>query len=101
MKTITTTTLTSATKIEGVVEGGCDGYRFTFFDSIFFMITMWHQEGTSRLKQGRRISRRQSLRGKLYTRIHELFVSTPQIATIGTGDNRGQIHSSMTITACV
>jgi hypothetical protein len=83
MKTITTTTLTSATKAEGVVEGVCDGCRFTFFDSIFFVVTMWHREGTSRLKHGRRISRRQSLIGKLYTRIHELFVSTPQIAPTG------------------
>lgn len=87
MKAITTTTLTSATKIEGLVEGGCDGCRFTFLDYIFFVVTMWHREGTSRLKHGRRISRRQSLIGELYTRIHDLFVSTPQIASIGMGDN--------------
>ena len=45
-----TTTLTCPTTIQGVVGISCNSLLFTFFGFIFFVITMWHHERTSRQK---------------------------------------------------
>lgn len=73
--------------MDSVVEAGCDGYRFTFFDSIFCVVTMWHQEKSSRLKTWEEDFEEAITHRQTYTRVYELYVPTPQIASIGMGDN--------------
>jgi hypothetical protein len=55
-----------------------------FFGFILFVVTMWHWERTYG-QAWERICRRRLLSNKLFTKIHKLFVSTPNIAPIGGG----------------